>query len=66
LRVARLTDAAAIRQIYSYYVQNTAITCEVTVPTVEEITGRVIFNCFGAFISVQNVDIKAFLFLQKH
>ncbi|MCH3921909.1 GNAT family N-acetyltransferase [Limosilactobacillus sp.] len=40
LRVARLTDAAAIRQIYSYYVQNTAITCEVTVPTVEEITGR--------------------------
>lgn len=41
LRVARPSDAAAIQQIYGYYVENTAITCEVATPSVTELTGRI-------------------------
>ncbi len=40
LRIANLNDASAVQQIYSYYVEKTAITCEVTVPSVAEIRGR--------------------------
>ncbi|MGN1282302.1 MAG: GNAT family N-acetyltransferase [Limosilactobacillus sp.] len=41
LRLARPADAGAIQQIYGYYVENTAITCEVTTPSVAELTGRI-------------------------
>lgn len=41
LRLARPTDADAIQQIYGYYVENTAITCEVTTPSIVELTGRI-------------------------
>lgn len=41
LRVARPSDAAAIQRIYGYYVDNTAITCEVVTPSIAELTGRI-------------------------
>lgn len=41
LRITRPNDAAAIQKIYSYYVENTAITCEVDTPTVAEIRQRI-------------------------
>lgn len=41
IRIARVEDAARIREIYSYYVENTAITFEVEVPTVEEFENRI-------------------------
>lgn len=41
LRVARPSDAAAIQRIYGYYVDNTAITCEVVIPSIAELTGRI-------------------------
>lgn len=41
LRVAHPDDAAAIQRIYRYYVENTAITCEVTTPSVAELRKRI-------------------------
>jgi phosphinothricin acetyltransferase len=41
IRTASVNDAAALLKIYSYYVENTAITFEWAVPTVEEFCGRI-------------------------
>ena len=41
IRTATPADAAAILNIYSYYVKNTAITFEWEVPTLEEFTSRI-------------------------
>ena len=41
LRLARPTDAAAIQRIYGYYVENTAITCEVAIPSMADLTERI-------------------------
>lgn len=41
IRTATLEDAAAIWEIYRYYVEQTAISFEITVPTVEEIRRRI-------------------------
>ena len=41
VRTATLEDAAAIWDIYRYYVEQTAISFEITVPTVEEIRRRI-------------------------
>jgi len=41
IRKVRLEDAAAIANIYKYYVENTAITFELVVPTCEEMESRI-------------------------
>ncbi len=41
IRYATVDDAAAIREIYSYYVLNTAISFEYDVPSVEEFRDRI-------------------------
>lgn len=41
IRNATTADAADILKIYSYYVENTAITFEYDVPTLEEFAGRI-------------------------
>lgn len=41
LRVATVEDAEAILDIYTYYILHTAITYEITVPTVEEFRQRI-------------------------
>ena len=41
IRVATQQDAAAILDIYKYYIENTAITFECAVPTVEEFAERI-------------------------
>ena len=40
IRTATANDAEAILNIYAYYVENTAITFEYDVPTLEEFTQR--------------------------
>lgn len=40
IRSAKLTDAAAIRKLYGWYIENTAITFEYTVPTEREFATR--------------------------
>lgn len=41
IRVAKVEDAEALLKIYSYYVEETAITFEYEVPSVEEFQGRI-------------------------
>ena len=41
IRVAELSDASELQKIYSYYVENTAISFEYIPPTVEEFTERI-------------------------
>ena len=41
LRVATLEDATAIQSIYAPYVENTAITFEEVVPSIEEFKARI-------------------------
>lgn len=41
IRTAAPADAAALADIYAYYVRNTAITFEITVPSAEEFARRV-------------------------
>mgnify|MGYP002869361759 CR=1 FL=1 len=41
IRNASADDAAALLKIYSYYVENTAITFELTVPTLENFRSRI-------------------------
>lgn len=41
IRIAREADAQQLRDIYAYYVENTAITFEYEVPSLEEFTHRI-------------------------
>ena len=41
IRFARPEDAAALVDIYSYYILNTAVTYEYEIPSVEEFAGRI-------------------------
>ena len=41
IRPASVSDAEALLQIYRYYVQNTAITFEYDVPSIEEFRSRI-------------------------
>ncbi len=41
IRYATADDAEALREIYSYYVLNTAISFEYTVPSIDEFRGRI-------------------------
>ena len=41
IRVAEEKDAAALVEIYSYYVEKTAVTFEYETPSVEEFTRRI-------------------------
>ena len=42
IRSATAEDAVALREIYCYYVLNTAVSFEYTVPTVEEFRSRIV------------------------
>ena len=41
IRSATITDASRLLEIYSYYVENTAITFEYDVPSLEEFCSRI-------------------------
>ena len=45
IRIATPEDAFAIQNIYRYYVDNTAITFELEVPSVKEDIGEVSLPC---------------------
>lgn len=42
IRVATLEDAEKVLEIYGYYIENTAITYEYEIPTLEEFKSRMI------------------------
>ena len=45
IRIADISDAAALLDIYAPYVENTAITFEYTVPSVQEFEHRISIRC---------------------
>ncbi len=45
IRIATVQDAAALLDIYAPYVENTAITFEYTVPSVQEFEHRISIFC---------------------
>lgn len=65
LRIAQITDAPAIQKIYSYYVEKTAITCEVTSPTVAEIRQRInnTLKRFPYLVAVLSNQIVGFAYV---
>ena len=64
IRVAEERDAAALAEIYSYYVEKTAITFEYNVPSVEEFAQRIrsISSRYPYIVAeLDGEDKKAFL-----
>ena len=55
IRVAKREDAEELLKIYSYYVENTAITFEYDVPSVEEFRQRIV-NISDRYPYIKAVD----------
>ena len=53
IRVAEERDAAALAEIYSYYVEKTAITFEYETPSTEKFTER-IHNIWRGFFQLED------------
>lgn len=58
IRDAGIDDAANILKIYAYYVENTAITFELTTPTLEDFTNRIIRTIENYPYLVAEIDKK--------
>ncbi len=58
IREATTDDAAALLKIYSYYVENTAITFELTTPTLEEFASRIFYTLESYPYFVAELDGK--------
>lgn len=58
IREATTDDAAALLKIYSYYVENTAITFELTTPTFEEFASRIFYTLESYPYFVAELDGK--------
>lgn len=65
LRVARPSDAAAIQHIYGYYVENTAVTCDVVTPSIMELTGRIkrTLQKFPYLVATLNEQVVGFAYV---
>ena len=60
LRIATIQDAAALLDIYAPYVENTAITFEYTVPSVQEFEQRIsnTLQTYPYLVAEKNGDRK--------
>ena len=64
IRTVRLDDAEELLRIYSYYVENTAITFEYDVPTVDEFRKRIetITEKYPYFVYEENGKIIGYAY----
>lgn len=64
VRVARETDAEALVEIYSFYVEKTAITFEYKTPSVEEFRGRIrdIRKKYPYIVAEENGEISGYAY----
>ena len=62
IRVAEERDAAALAEIYSYYVEKTAITFEYETPSTEEFTERIhnIKEKYPSIVAEENGEILGY------
>ena len=64
IRVANLSDAEVLRNIYAPYVEETAITFEYEVPTIEEFTRRVkkVLERYPYLVAVSENEIVGYAY----
>jgi len=64
IRIATLADASALLKIYAYYVKNTAVTFEYSVPTFEEFTARIqnTLQKYPFFVAEEKGDILGYTY----
>ena len=64
IRVAEEKDAAALVEIYSYYVEKTAVTFEYETPSVEEFTRRIrdIQKKYPYIVAEENGEILGYAY----
>lgn len=64
IRIAREEDAEDLLKIYTYYVENTAITFEHKAPTLEEFTSRIndTLNDYPYLVAVVNGKIAGYIY----
>lgn len=62
IRVAQMQDAEALLSIYAYYVENTAITFEYTVPTLREFEQRMqyVLSRYPYIVAERNGEIAGY------
>lgn len=67
IRSATENDADALLSIYSYYVENTAATLEITTPTVDEFRNRIItiLSLFPYLVIEENGKIIGYCYASK-
>ena len=67
IRRASLSDSAQLSEIYSYYVNNTAITFEDEAPTAEEFKGRMasVMSFYPYFVAEMNGVIIGYCYAGK-
>lgn len=67
IRIATVDDAADLVNIYSYYVKNTAITCETKVPSVEEFKARIqnTLQKYPYLVAILNDEIVGYAYLSN-
>ena len=67
IRVATLEDAEKILEIYGYYIENTAITYEYEIPTLEEFTSRMIRikEIFPYLVAEMDGEIVGYAYADK-
>ena len=64
IRVAEENDAAVLVEIYSYYVEKTAVTFEYETPSVEEFAGRIrdIQKKYPYIVAEENGEILGYAY----
>ncbi|MCR5757674.1 MAG: GNAT family N-acetyltransferase [Selenomonas sp.] len=67
IRTAAPEDAAAILDIYRYYIQKTAITFEITVPSAAEFQARItaILKQYPYLVSIRNNTIVGYAYARE-
>ena len=68
IRLATKQDAAQIQDIYGPYVENTPISFETTVPSVEEMGARIesVLDAYAWLVFVENERILGYAYASKH
>lgn len=68
IRLASITDSEEILEIYAPYVQNTAISFEIEVPTIQEFSKRIENICkqYPYLVYMSNNKIVAYAYASKH
>ncbi len=68
IRTAKISDAPDILDIYSYYVLNTAVTYEYTVPTITDFQNRMsdVLDFYPYLVAEENNSIFGYAYASRY